>query len=313
MRRFLARFANLFRRRRAEHEMAREIGAHLALLQDEFEGQGMSPQEARLAARRAYGGVEQSKETHREARSFIWIEQLFKDIRYGWHNLRRTPGFTITAVAVLALGIGATTAVFSIVNAMLLKPLPIPEPERLVMLVNTQEEGFNPATSPAMFAYWRAQSNILEEVSAFTNDGVMNYTGGEVIEQWRFNWVSADFFRCVGFRILKGRAFTREEDLPNGPPLVLISEGLWSRRFARDPAILGRTVSLNSKPYTVIGIVHDDPAMLEFGPQVDVYAPFHLDPNSADQGQYFFCDGAFETGRNAGTSQGTSASHHGRF
>jgi hypothetical protein len=235
MRRTLAKLVNLVSPRRAEREMSREIGAHLALLQDEFERQGMPRKEAQRAAKRAYGGVEQTKELHREERSFIWIEQFAKDVRYGWRNLRRTPGFTLTAVAVLALGMGATTAVFSLVNAMLLKPLPIPDSDRFVMLVNTQEEGFNPATSPAMFAHWRAQTNVLQDVSAVSEDGVMNYTGGEVVEQWRFNWVSADFFRCLGLRVFKGRPFTREEDLPNGPLVALIGEGLWSRRFARDP------------------------------------------------------------------------------
>jgi predicted permease len=275
------------------------MDAHLALLQDEFANQGMSPAEARLAARRAYGAVEQTKELHREERSFIWIEQIFKDVRYGWRSLRRTPGFTLTAVAVLALGIGATTAVFSIVNAILLKPLPIPEPDRLVVLINTLEgdEGaFNPAASPAMFAFWREQGNTLQDVSAFTDDEVMNYTGGEVLEQWRSERVSANFFHCLGLSIMRGRSFTSAEDLPNGPRVAMISQALWKRRFAGDPAAVGQSVSLNAKPYTIVGIVEDKAAMLEFGPETEVYVPFQLDPNSTDQGQSFFAVGRLKPG-----------------
>jgi predicted permease len=290
MRRFFLRLANLFRGISAETEMSREIDAHLALLQDEFETRGMPPKEARLAARRAYGGVEQTKELHRETRSFIWIEQIFKDVRYGWRNLLRAPGFTLTAVAVLALGIGATTAVFSIVNAILLKPLPLPEPDRLVMLINTfegDEGAFNPASSPAMFAFWRAQTSVLQDVTAFTDEEVVNYTGADVLEQWRSVRVSANFLHCLGLSMMRGRAFTSEEDLPNGPLVALISQALWTRRFGDDPAVLGRTISLNAKPYTIVGIVRDNPAMLQFGPHTDVYIPFQLDPNSAEQGQSF--------------------------
>ena len=287
MRRFLARFSNLFRGRRAEREMSREIEAHLTLLQDQFESQGMSARQARLAAKRAYGGVEQAKELHRETRSFVWIEQFVKDIRYSARNLRRTPGFTLTAIAVLALGIGTTTAVFSLVNAILLKPLPIPDPDRLVVLINTDGEGYNPAASPAMFAHYRSQP-MLQEVTAFTDEEVVNYTGGDVIEQWRSERVSADFFHCLGFSTLRGRTFRQEEDLPNGPSAVLISQGLWVRRFASDPATLGKTVSLNGKPYTIVGIVADNPALLEFGQETEVYVPFQLDPNSREHGQSFF-------------------------
>jgi len=288
VRRFLFRFANLFRGRRADGEMTREIQSHLTLLQDEFEHQGMAPEDARRAARRAYGGVEQTKELHREARSFVWIEQLFKDLRYGWRNLRRSPGFTFTAVAALALGIGATTAIFSIVNTVMLKPLHVPEPDRLVVLsmASGSESGDGDSASPAKFMHWRAQTSVIQDVSAFLY-GFINYTGGEVMEQWRFTRMSADTFRCFGIQILQGRSFTPEEDLPNGPAVAVISQGLWKRHFASDPQILGKPISLNGEPHTVIGIAGDTSAMREYGPASEVYVPFQIDPNTSDQGDFF--------------------------
>src|ERR1700730_585548 len=132
MRRFFARLVNLFRGRGAERELVREIESHLAMLKEDFERRGLSPGEATLAARRAYGGVEQAKELHREARSFVWIEQLFKDVRYGWGNLLRSPGFTLVAVIALALGIGANATIFGIFTAVALKQLPLAVPSRVV-------------------------------------------------------------------------------------------------------------------------------------------------------------------------------------
>ena len=212
-------------------------------------------------------------------------------VKYSIRLFLQNPGFTITAVAALALGIGATIAIFSIVNTVLLKPLPVSDPNRLVMLVttgvsDTGESESDIDASPAKFAHWRAQSSVLQEVSALLA-GVVNYTGGDAVEQWRSLQVSVDFFRCWGLKMVRGRTFTREEDSPNGPSAIVISEGLWARRFASDPQILGKTISLDGEPHVVIGILPETVALREFGPPPEVFVPFQLDPDSRGQGNYF--------------------------
>lgn len=217
---------------------------------------------------------------------------LTADLRYGLRQLRRSPGFAIAAIATLAVGIGATTAIFSIVNAVLLKPLSIPDPDRLVELLTsdprTGEETEYPWASPARFIHWRAQSSVLQYVSAFRSVFV-NYTGGETAEQWRSLEASADTFRCLGIPVLLGRTFSLEEDLPNGDRVVVIGRDLWMRRFASDPRILGKTISLNGEAQTVIGVAGGSSVAGGFlGEQeVDVYVPFRIDPNTTDQGVNF--------------------------
>jgi predicted permease len=203
----------------------------------------------------------------------------------------KSPGFTITAVAALALGIGAVTAIFSVVNAVLLKPLPVADADRLVVPMTTYvnengESGSGPIASPAKFEFWRTQSSVLQYVSAFTA-GVMNYTGGEVAEQLHSMQVSADAFRCWEIPILRGRSFTQEEDLPDAPRVVVIGEDLWTRRFAGDPQILGKAMSLSGEAFTVIGIAGSTLGLREFGPLPDIYVPFRFDPNTTDQGNFF--------------------------
>jgi len=228
------------------------------------------------------------------------MNDFLRDVRHSVRMFLKSPGFTVTAVAALALGIGATTAIFSVVNAILLKPMPVFDPDRFVMLQNTYvndkgEAGSGPAASPAKFAHWRRQSSVLQDVSAFRT-GVMNYTGGDVAEQLRSMQISADGFKVWGMPILRGRGFTQEEDLPNGAHVALISQDLWQRRFANDPQIVGKTISLSGDSYTMIGVVATNGAMLEFGPPSEVYVPFQLDPNTGDQGHYFQVVGRLKTG-----------------
>jgi putative ABC transport system permease protein len=300
VRRFLARLSMLVRRSPTEHEMHREIESHLALLQEHFEQRGMTPQEAYRAARRAYGGVEQSKELHREARSFMWIEQFAKDIRFSIRQLRRNPGFTLTAIAALAIGIGANIAIFSVVNSVLLTPLPVPDPDHFVVLMNTSDEGDSPVASPANFIHWRTQTKVLQDVAA-VRTGAMNYTGGEVLEQWQSAQVSESAFRAFGLQVIQGRAFTPEEDLPNAAHVAVISVNLWRRRFASDPLILGKKVLLSGDPYTVVGVVDDSSNLVnEMGsnqaPRLDVYVPFQIDPNTPDQDHTFYVVGRLRPG-----------------
>jgi putative ABC transport system permease protein len=168
---------------------------------------------------------------------------MTQDLWYGLRQLRRSPGFALTAVATLALGIGATSAIFSVVNAVLLKPVGIPDADRLVVLMTDNGKGeVHWWASPTRFIHWRNETSVLQNVSAF-RPVLINYKGGEVAEQWRSLEASAETFRCLGIPVLQGRTFTPEEDLPTGDRVAVISRDLWMRRFASDPGILGKTIS----------------------------------------------------------------------
>jgi len=223
------------------------------------------------------------------------LDGFLRDLKHSLRAFAQSPVFTFAAVAALALGIGANTAIFSVVNAVMLKPIPFADADRLVFFMNTSPQGSNPAASPAKFAHWRQQTDVVEYASAFQNR-VVNYTGGEFPEQLRCEQVSADYFRLLGAPIEMGRTFTAEEDLPNGPKVALIGHRLWVRRFDSDPAVLGKTMSLGGDPYEIIGVVGEAFDTQEFGPPGEVWIPFQLDPNTSDQGHYFSAAGRIKDG-----------------
>ena len=212
------------------------------------------------------------------------MEIFLTNLRQSLRTLAKSPGFTLVAVLTLALGIGANTAIFSVVNAVILQPLAYPNPDRLVELVWTTADGIADVASIPKFNSWRQQTQVFDSVAAYDIAGPgINLTGGDRPEQLKGIHVSADYFRVFGAPIATGRTFTTEEDRPGGPAVVVISNALWRSRFGRDSGILNRTIDLGGEPYVVVGVL--GPSFLS-DPRSDVWLPLKPDPNSIDQGHY---------------------------
>lgn len=218
---------------------------------------------------------------------------LIADIRHALRVLLKSPGFTTVAVAALALGIGANTAIFSVVNAVLLKPLPYPEPDRIMSVMRSYKNGYSPSISIPKFIAWR-ENNVFDALAAYNSSGPgMNLGGTDRPEQIRGTHVSLDYFRVFGAKPALGRTFLPEEDRPGGPRVVVLSENLWERRFGRDPGIAGRAINLNNDLYTVVGVISKS---FQPDPPVDVFIPLQPDPNSTNQGHYLAVAGRLKPG-----------------
>ena len=278
-----------------ERELDAEVRAHAQLLADEKVRQGMNAQDARRAARLEMGGIEQVKEEVRGARPGMWLETLWQDVRFGARMLRKNPGFTAVAVLTLALGIGANTAIFSVVNAVLLQPLPYPQPDRIVALERHFPSGDSgPSVSIPKFMVWREQTQVFQAVAAYDIAGPgINLTGGDLPEQVKGIHASADYFAVFGAPLAAGRTYTPDEDRPGGPHVVVISNGLWRGRFGGDPAIIGKTIDLTGDSYQIIGVLA---STFKTEPALDVWLPLQADPNSTDQGHYLDCTARMRPG-----------------
>ncbi len=280
MRRMLARFFNLFRWHTAERELDREIEAHLRLMQDDFERGGMPPEEALLAARRSYGGVEQSKELHREARSLLWVEECVKDIRFGLRHLLRSPGFTVVAGLTLALGIGANTAIFSVVQAVLLEPLAYKDAGRLVTVLH---RGTAPV-APANYLDWRKQATTSFAAMGAAQVWNPNLTGVDQPETVRALQVTQSLLPMLGVEPALGRVFAAGEDQPGRDREAVLSYKLWQRRFGGQPDVIGQQVTLNGEQYTVVGVM---PPSFQFAPfwatRTELWVPLSLEARQQDR------------------------------
>jgi putative ABC transport system permease protein len=277
------RLRSLFRRRQVEQDLDEELRYHLDRKIEECVAKGMTPEEARYAALRAMDGLEQRKEECRDSRRVNGIANLLQDIRYGLRILGKSPAFTAVAVLTLALGIGANTAIFSVVNAVLLEPLPYPDAGRIVQIMLFSPawaagKNANTASVPE-FIVVREQQEAFQEIAAYDSARGVNLTGADPPEQLRAIHVSADYFRLFGAPIAVGRVFTADEDRPGGPRLAVISDGLWRRRFGGDRGLMGKSILLGGEPYVVIGALGPGFAA---DPSAEILLPMQADPYSTN-------------------------------
>ncbi|MGA8596072.1 MAG: ABC transporter permease [Bryobacteraceae bacterium] len=285
MRRFFKRVASLFGAVRAENELKREIESHLRILQDNFERSGLPPAEAKLAAQRSYGNVESVKELHRETRSYMWIENLVKDIGYGWRSLLHTPGFTCVAAIALALGIGANTAIFGVVNAVVLQPLAYRDPDRLVTILHN---GTGPVAT-ANYMDWRDQSHAFQAMGAADywspNISSSDRSDSHPAEHLFGLEVTQNMLPTLGVEPLLGRLFAKGEDREGSNREAVLSYALWQRRFSGDRNVLGKLIRLDGEAYSVIGVM---PQGFKFAPfwatHTELWAPATLEATMHERG-----------------------------
>ena len=255
----LSRCAALFGRGSLDEDLDEEMRAHIDLAVEENLKRGMSAQEARTAALREFGGVAQTKERYRVQRGLPRIEALIQDTRYALRQLIRNPGFTLTVIVTLALSIGANTAIFSIVNALMLKSLPYPDPERMgVIFMRIQGPGAADELHDISGEQWELLRDnvpsLISAISAGLSSGV-NLQAGEKVQYIHAGRVSAHYFDVLGIHLAAGRTFSEGEDRPQGPKTVILSYRLWQGIFGGDRGLLGQTIRLKSEPYTVIGVM----------------------------------------------------------
>ncbi|HEX7333406.1 MAG TPA: ABC transporter permease [Pyrinomonadaceae bacterium] len=269
---------NLFHKDRVEQEFTEEIQAYLDLLTEEKIRQGLSPREARRNALIEVGGVEQVQERVREIRMGQFIETVWRDVRLGVRTLVHSPVFTAVTVLSLALGIGANTAIFSVVNGLLLRPLPYPEPEQIVHVWHTPPQQSFPGldkftVSPANYIDWKAQSSAFEQMAVYGYAGLSLSTSNDPLPLIAAT-VTSDFFSVLRSNAMLGRTFTPDEERAGSDQVVVISHGLWQRAFGANPNIIGQTLTLNSRSYNVVGIM---PAGFELPRQAELWVPLAWD------------------------------------
>src|SRR5438876_1200487 len=280
------RLRSLFRWAQADQDLDDELRDHLERRTEEYFAKGMTQQEARRRARLDLGGVEKVKEECRDARRVNWIQDLILDLRYGLRMLAKSRAFTVVAILTLALGIGANTAIFSCINAWIIKPLPYPRSDRLmVFATHDKKNGWTGehVTSPADFFDFQRQNTSFEQIVAWAGAG-LNLTGDghpELVDGGRVTW---NFFDALGAKPILGRTFIPDDDRSGAPHVCILGEGLWQGRYAGNPKIIGRNITVGGEAYTVIGVM---PGTFQFPLMgiANLWTPLALtDKQRADRG-----------------------------
>lgn len=277
LRRFVRKIGNAIWRNRADAELTREVDSHLRIMEDEFVQRGMTADEARRAARRAFGGVEQAKELQREERSFLWLDELRQDVHYSLRSLMRNKSFAFVVISTLTLGIGANVAIFSVLSAVLLRPLPYPDSTRLLRIFSVFENSDSSRGPSALPDYrvWRKESHAFEEMGAY-HGFTYNLTGLDRPERLQAMRMTASMWSVLKVQPQAGTLFTATAEEWGQNRVVILSDGLWRRRFGADPSVLGHEVQLNGQPYLVIGVM---PASFQFpSPRTELWTPISYPP-----------------------------------
>ncbi|HXJ05232.1 MAG TPA: ABC transporter permease [Candidatus Acidoferrum sp.] len=291
----------MFRRKREVKDFNAEIEAHIQLESERLRGQGLSEGEARAAARRAFGSATRAKERFYESRRWLWWDHLWQDIRYGLRMLAKSPGFAAVAILTLALGIGANTAIFSLIDAVMLRSLPVESPSQLVLLrwsarnspnihgymsagdcpsdLGMRHNGANAAAKPSGCSFSEpmfqeiAEANVFSGTAAFANSGRLNLTGNGPASVISGQLVSGDFFRTMGLKAAIGRLIDAADDKASAAAVSVLNYGYWQSAFGGSRDVVGRTIELNNVPFTIIGVAEQRFTGIAPGSDYDVWLP----------------------------------------
>jgi putative ABC transport system permease protein len=273
------RLRSLFRSNQVERDLSDELQFHLEEKTREYISGGLAPDEARRNACREFGGLEQSKENCRDTRRVSYIQDLLQDLGFGFRMLRTSPAFALVAILTLALGIGANTAIFSVVHGVLLQPLPFPKQDQLMMLWEKDNNGRRSNTSWANFMDWKGMNHSFTDIAAvsFWSPTFVGVHDAETLTGFR---ASSALFDLMAVKLEQGRNFLPSEDVRGNNFVVILSHGFWQRTFGGDPGVIGKSVQLGARAYTVVGVLPADfPSVLSFDPRkpADIYTPLAYD------------------------------------
>jgi predicted permease len=303
--RMFARIRAIFRSRDLDRDLTQELESHINLLAEDYIRRGASAEEAARWARIELGGVEQLHEAHRETRGLPFLETLLQDLRYTFRILRQNAGFSVFTILIVGLGIGASSTIFSVVNTLLLRPLPFSDSRRLVWISNLADDGVSEwSVQVDHFLDLREQTRSFSDLAAyatFSQAGDAQITGDGESERLSSLQVSQNFFPFLGVHPALGRTFTVEECKWNAPGAALLSYGLWKRRYAADPGIIGRTLTLNDKPVTIVGIAprsFDFATVFAPGNHIDLFLPMPLTAETNRWGNTLAVIGRLKPGEN---------------
>jgi putative ABC transport system permease protein len=270
LRRLLRRLANAFCPGRAEPDLSREMASHLALLEDDYVRRGQTREDARFAARRAFGAVALAEDLHRDARSFLWMDDLRRDLQYAIRTLRRTPGFTVVAVITLALGIGANTTIFSLIDALLLRWLPVRDAHQIVQI----------GTSTLPYPVVDPLANQRDIFAGAFGYGATSLNVGPhgAVERTPGAWVSGSYYDTLGLQAIAGRLLTPADDRSDAPAAAVITDAYWQRAFGRRSDVVGRTLPVEGMPVTIVGVSPPGFSGMSVGQVADITLPVAILP-----------------------------------